>query len=146
MTDSMESEWDFSRARRVGDLVTQARREAGMTQGQVAEAMGFSEDNRRWVTEVERGRRYKGNTPAILSPSQYVRLAAVVGADPVELLTAARIPAEEWPDLSNVRSSSAIVSRVDTTGLSARQIRLVEELVRELRKVPTDNDDDEDNN
>lgn len=107
-----------------------------MSQTELLTAMGKGPGYRMWIRELESGVRERTGEATVLTPQEYSKLAGILDIDVVELLRIAGIPKTEWGDLSNTRSNSASVVRIDATGLSDRQVRVVEELVRELRKVP----------
>ncbi|MGV0870070.1 helix-turn-helix domain-containing protein [Corynebacterium kalidii] len=134
----MSTEDELFRARRVGKMIRDARKDAGLSQADVLTAMGKAPDYRMWIREVEGGVRERSGAATVLDVDEYDKLAGILGIDLVDVLRAAGIPKTEWGDLSNSSSNSASVVRIDATGLSDRQVRVVEELVRELRKVPDD--------
>lgn len=141
-----DNAYDLSRARRVGDIIRRHREDAGLRQEDLLTKLGMSPDNRAWVREVERGMRYRGNdVPVILKPAQYVEIAVAVGANPIEILTAARIDPKDWPDTTSIEG--VYTPTIDATGLTERQIRIMEELTTTLREsnrasAPHDQDDD----
>lgn len=138
------SEIDWENAERVGAMIARAREVRDMTQADLLTALGRSPGSRLWVTEVESGHRTRWDIPTMLKPSEYVAIAAALSLDPVEVLMAAGVHESRWPKLSNMGSTGGSVQHIDATGLSDRQCRIVEELVRELRKVPDEDDDDGD--
>lgn len=128
-----DKEYDLSRARRVGSIIRHYREDAGLRQEDLLAELGMSSDNRAWVREVERGMRYRGNdVPVILKPTQYVKIAVAIGADPAELLTAARIDPKDWPETTRIRG--IYTPTIDASGLTERQIRIMEELTTTLRE------------
>lgn len=139
MTDT---EISRDRAESVGEMIRVARKDLGMTQADLLTALGRSADNRNWVHELESGRRRRTGAPVALRPADYVAISAAVSLDPGEVLRAAGIPRHRWPKLSNMGSTGGSVQHIDASGLSDRQLRIVEELVRELRKVPENGVDD----
>lgn len=138
----MATDDELFRSRRVGRMIESARKGAGVTQAAVLEALGKGTSYRAWMREVETGERFRGKGPTVLPPYEYKKLAGVVGLDPVDVLCAAGVPKVEWGGLSNSSSTNAGVVRVDVTGLSDLQVRVIDDLVRELRKVPDDDKED----
>jgi len=63
----------------VGENVRRIRTERGMTQEQLAESSGFSQ---QYISDLERGRR----NPTVVS---LFELAQALGSTPIELLTTA---------------------------------------------------------
>lgn len=138
------SEVERENAKRVGEMIARAREDQGMTQSDLLEALGRSPRSRMWVTELESGRRHRWDVPTLLKPAEYAAVAAALSLDPGEVLRTAGVPVRRWPKLSNMGSTGGSVQHIDASGLSDRQLRIVEELVRELRKVPDEDDDDGD--
>lgn len=134
----MSTDDELFRSRRVGKMIRDARKDAGLSQTDVLTAMGKGSGYRMWIREVESGVRERTGAATILDIDEYSKLSGILGLDVVDVLRAAGVPKTEWTDLSNSSSNSASVVRIDATGLSDRQVRVVEELVRELRKVPDD--------
>lgn len=120
----------------LADIVRLARKRLELNQAELGEAMGR---DRTWVTQLERGKRYNGK-PFTIEPHMVLKLAGVLQVDPVDLLVAAEIPEPQWPDLSQVRSNSANVRTVDITTLSPTQAKLIEQLVKELKRGNNQNE------
>ncbi|MEJ6549884.1 XRE family transcriptional regulator [Corynebacterium sp. USCH3] len=134
----MSTDDELFRSRRVGKMVRDARADVGLSQAELLTAMGKGAGYRMWIRELESGVRERTGEATVLTVEEYDKLAGLLNIDVVDLLRAAGVPKTEWTDLSNSSSNSASVVRIDATGLSDRQVRVVEELVRELRKVPDD--------
>lgn len=121
-------------ARAAGDLIHAARtrRSRPMTQEEVVELMGRKDRN--WIRYVERGER-QGGSIVELTPAEWYHLSSVVGAKPYEVLDAAGVPRENWPNVSNMRSNDGTVGGIDTTGLSDAQATLVHGIIEEFRRI-----------
>lgn len=116
----------------LANLVRVKRKALGMTQEQLAESMGKT---RSWVIRVEKGIRPDRDTPIELDAANSLKLAAVLALDPVEVLKAGRVPRNQWPNLSNYRSSSDIVRVIDVTTLTSEQQDMIERVVDEFKHL-----------
>lgn len=116
----------------LANLVRERRKELGMTQEQLAAAVGKA---RSWVLRIERGSRPDRSKPMALDASNAVKLAAVLGLDPVVVLQAGRVPSTEWPNLSNYRSTFDSVQVVDVTSLTADQRDIIERVINEFKHL-----------
>ncbi|MDO5373734.1 MAG: hypothetical protein Q4F10_09810 [Corynebacterium glutamicum] len=64
-----------------------------------------------------------------------MKLAEALDLDPVEVLSAAKVPESEWPNFSKIISQSDYVKHVDITRLTVRQQDLVINLVNEFKEL-----------
>ncbi|GEM_PF-3394673 len=116
----------------LANLVSMARRGLGLSQAEMAEAVGKS---RHWVTQLEKGSWYRTGEPFTLEVDGALKLAAVLNLHPIDLLQAGRVPRIKWPDLSNYSSNDDRVRVVDITTLTPTQQELVEGIVNEYNRL-----------
>ena len=115
----------------ISDLVRQRRRDLGMTQDDFAKAV---DRTRFWVINLEKGESRQTGKPFEVEPLMCVRIADVLALDPVQVLTAAKIPESEWPNFSNIVAKSDFVRHIDITRLTIKQQDLITALVDELKE------------
>lgn len=109
-----------------GRMVRAAREKLGLSQTALGAALGRT---RQWVWRLETASDPKAHWPVGLTPN----LAAVLQISPRDLLTAAGIPEEDWPDLSSMSSNGANLVVIEATGLTERQINLLRSIAEEFR-------------
>lgn len=113
-------------------LIRTQRRVQNMRQEDLGQAVGKS---RHWVIRLE-----SGDERVVVTPDMAIKLALVLGLDPIEVLRAADIPQQEWPNYSYTGSNSANLNVVDLSELSGTQATLVRQLVDELKAGNNTND------
>ncbi|TYR17542.1 helix-turn-helix transcriptional regulator [Corynebacterium urealyticum] len=116
-----------------GKMVRAARENLGMSQTALGAALGRT---RQWVWRLETAVDPKAHWPVGLTPN----LAAVLQISPRDLLNAAGIPEEDWPDLSNISSNGANLVVIESTGLSDHQIELLRSIAEEFRSRDLDHE------
>jgi len=125
----------------ISDLVRNRRRELDMNQADFAKAVGRT---RFWVIDLERGEARRTGKPFEVEAMMCMRIADVLALDPVEVLTAARVPEDEWPNFSNIVAKSDFVMHIDITRLTSRQRDIVTGLVDEFKELNLDAKREED--
>ncbi|WP_158268505.1 helix-turn-helix transcriptional regulator [Corynebacterium liangguodongii] len=125
-------EYATSPNHQLANLVRDARKKLGMTQDQLASALGRS---RIWVVRVEKGWRDDRAEPITLDGDIAIKLASVLGVDPLSVLRAGRVAPQEWPDLSNYRSMFDSVRVVDVTSLTLEQQDIIERAINEFKHL-----------
>lgn len=122
---------EISHTSPLSDLVRRARKNIDLTQSELGEAIGKS---RWWIVQLEKGAWYVNGKGFALEPMMCLKLADVLGLDPVAVLSAADVPKNDWPDFSNMVAKSDSVRRIDITTLTPAQTRLVAGLVDEFKR------------
>lgn len=102
-----------------------------MTQDDLAKAV---DRTRFWVINLEKGESRQTGKPFEVEPLMCVRIADVLALDPVQVLTAAKIPENDWPNFSNIVAKSDFVRHIDITRLTIKQQDLIAALVDELKE------------
>ncbi|WP_222863827.1 helix-turn-helix domain-containing protein [Corynebacterium urealyticum] len=116
-----------------GRMVRAARESLGMSQTDLGAALGRT---RQWVWRLETASDPKARWPVGLTPL----LAAVLQISPRDLLIAAGIPEENWPDLASVSSNGTNLVVIEATGLTERQINLLRSIAEEFRSRDLDHE------
>ncbi|AJE68251.1 helix-turn-helix domain-containing protein [Corynebacterium glutamicum] len=116
----------------ISDLVRNQRRTLDMNQEHLAKAI---DKTRFWVIDLEKGISRRTGEPFTVDPMMCMKLAEALNLDPVEVLSAAKVPESEWPNFSKIISQSDYVKHVDITRLTVRQQDLVINLVNEFKEL-----------
>lgn len=113
----------------LAEMISKARKEQGLQQAELAELVG---KGRKWVIQLEKGYWYETKYEFTLEAGTAMRLAQALNLDPAEVLTAGKVPYEDWPKESYMRSINGNVRTINITGLSDTQATLISRLVDEL--------------
>lgn len=115
----------------LGDMVRDMRTVRRMSQEELGEALGGK--SRHWVVQLEKGVRYGTGTRFEVDGDMAVKIALVLGLDPVDVLKTAKIPENRWPDLSNIVSNGGNIRTIDVTTLTVNQADIIERLIAEFK-------------
>ncbi|QQB07432.1 transcriptional regulator [Corynebacterium urealyticum] len=118
---------------KAGRMVRAAREQLGMSQSELGAALGRT---RQWVWRLETGNDPRARWPVGLTPL----LAAVLQISPRDLLIAAGVPEENWPNLASVSSNGTNLVVIEATGLTERQINLLRSIAEEFRSRDLDHE------
>lgn len=113
----------------LGELVRAERKKQGISQADLAKAMGRS---RSWMIQLEKGEWYGEEREFTLEAEYAVKLARLLDISPRIVLKLGKVPQNQWPDLSYTLSNGDTIRTIDITDLTDEQATLVRQLVHEL--------------